>query len=64
VPRFHDAELFEITFFGKGAGRLCIHAWNMTDKVDAQGYFVLDKHAVVTLALEGVSAMTAPTSIY
>lgn len=55
VPRFHDAELLEIIFSGKGAGVLRIHAWNMTDEVDAQGYFVLDKHAVVTLALEGVS---------
>ena len=57
VPRFHDAELLEVTFSGKGAGLLRIHAWNMTDEVDAQGYFVLDKHAVVTLALKGVSAI-------
>ncbi|HVJ54009.1 MAG TPA: hypothetical protein VM689_16185 [Aliidongia sp.] len=57
VPRFHDAELLEVSFFGKGAGLLRIHGWNMTDEVDTQGYFVLDKHAVVTLALEGVSAI-------
>ena len=29
----------------------------MTDKVDAQKFFILEKHAVVTLALEGVSAI-------
>lgn len=57
VPRFHDAELLEVSFFGKGEGRLRIHAWNMTNKVHAQGYFVLDKHAVVTLTLEGVSTI-------
>lgn len=57
VPRFHDAELLEITFSGKGVGLLRIQAWNMTDQVDAKGYFVLDKHATVTLALEGVSAV-------
>jgi hypothetical protein len=51
VPRFHDAKLLEITFSGKGSGLLRIHAWNMTNKVDARGYFVLDKHVVVTLAL-------------
>ncbi len=57
VPRFHDANLLEITFSGNGAGLLRIHAWNMTDEVDAKGYFVLDKHAIVTFALEGVSAV-------
>ncbi|HVJ40509.1 MAG TPA: hypothetical protein VM639_03380 [Dongiaceae bacterium] len=57
LPRFHDAYLLEISFFGKGSGLLRIHAWNMTDQVDAQGYFVLDKHAVVILALEGVNAI-------
>jgi len=29
----------------------------MTDEVDAGGYFVLERHAVVTLAREGVSAI-------
>ena len=57
VPHFHDAELLEIGFSGKGAGKLRIHAWNMTDEVDARGYFILDKHVMVTLALEGVSAI-------
>ncbi|OCJ11766.1 hypothetical protein A6U86_01485 [Rhizobium sp. AC27/96] len=55
IPRFHDAELLEISFPDKGAGLLRIHAWNITDKVDAKGYFVLDKHAIVTLILEDVS---------
>ncbi|ARM91980.1 hypothetical protein RHEC894_PD00476 (plasmid) [Rhizobium sp. CIAT894] len=57
VPRFHDAKLLEIAFSNSGAGLLRIHAWNMTDEVDAAGYFVLDKHAIVTLTLEGVSAI-------
>ena len=57
VPRFHDAELLEITFSGKGSGLLRIHAWNMTNKVDARGHFVRDKHVVVVLALEAVSAI-------
>ncbi|RUM17490.1 hypothetical protein EFQ99_34175 [Rhizobium vallis] len=56
VPRFHDAYLLEITF-SNGAGLLRIHAWNMTNEVDAKGYFILDKHAIVTLTLEGVSAI-------
>jgi hypothetical protein len=57
TPRFHDAELLEISFSGQGAGLLRIHAWNMTEEVDAKGYFVLDKHAIITFILEGVSAI-------
>ncbi|MCQ1574995.1 hypothetical protein NFO65_30275 [Neorhizobium galegae] len=57
APRFHDANLLELTFSGKGAGLLRIHAWNMTNEVDSKGYFVLEKHATVTLALEGVSSI-------
>lgn len=30
----------------------------MTDAVDAKGYFVLDKHAVVTLVLQEVSQIS------
>lgn len=57
IPSFHDAKLLEISFSGRGAGLLRIHAWNMTDEVDAKGHFVLDKHAIVTFTLEGVSAV-------
>ncbi|WP_144222852.1 hypothetical protein [Mesorhizobium amorphae] len=57
VPRFHDAELLEITFSGKGAGLLRIQAWNVTDEVDAKGYLVPDKHATATLTLDGVTAI-------
>ncbi len=55
VPRFHDAELLEVTFSHMGTGLLRVHAWNTTEKVDAQGVFVLDKHATVTFRLEQVS---------
>lgn len=57
VPDFHDAELLDIEFSGKGCGRIGIHAWNMTSEVDARGYFVVDRHAMVTLLLEGISAI-------
>lgn len=57
VPGFHDAELFELRFPERGSGTLRIHAWNMTNKVDANGYFICDRHAIVTLSLRGVSAI-------
>lgn len=58
IPRFHDAKLLEISFSSNGEGLLRIHAWNMTNEVDAEGYFLLDKHAIVTLAFEGVSVIS------
>jgi hypothetical protein len=57
VPHFHDAELLEVTLSTKGSGLLRIHTWEITDNLDAHGYYVLDKHVVVTLALEGISVV-------
>jgi hypothetical protein len=31
-----------------------IHTWQMTDEVDAKGYFVLQKHALVSFRFDGV----------
>jgi Immunity protein 50 len=55
MPSFHDAELLEIDLVSKGPSTLRIHTWEMTDKVDARGYFVLDKHVVVTITLEEIT---------
>jgi hypothetical protein len=52
TPRFHDAELLEINLASNGPSVLRIHTWQITDKVDDRGYFVLDKHAVVTITLD------------
>jgi hypothetical protein len=55
VPHFHDAELLEINLASQGKSTLRIHAFRMTDEVDERGYYVLDKHVVVTITLEGVT---------
>jgi hypothetical protein len=55
TPRFHDAEMLEIVLASNGQSSLKIHTWEMTDKVDAKGYFVLDKHVVVTITLKEVT---------
>ena len=57
VPRFHDAELQEIRLASKGPSTLRIRTWQMTDQVDDRGYFVLDKHVMVTITLERVSSV-------
>jgi hypothetical protein len=56
-PSFHDAEVLELCFLRKGTSYLRLHAWIMTDQLDAKGYYVLDKHAVVTFAFEGVTGL-------
>jgi hypothetical protein len=55
VPRFHDAELLEIDLSSNGPSMLRLHAWQITDEVDAEGYFVLDKNVVVTITLREVT---------
>lgn len=58
VPNFHDAELLDIELFSNRSGRLCLHAFRMTDKVDEKGNYILDRHVLVTLTLEEVREMS------
>ena len=55
TPHFHDAELLEISLSSIGSSTLRIHAWVMTDDVDSRGYFIQDKHVVVTITLDQVT---------
>ena len=55
-PSFHDAKVpayvaptEESQFL-----TLTLHTWEMTDKVDAKGFFVLRKHALVSFRFDGV----------
>ncbi len=56
VPSFHDASIKRMEF-ANSDGILEIAAFRMTDKVDDKGFFVLDRHAVVTLHLTDVSGI-------
>jgi hypothetical protein len=47
-----------IALHGSEPSTLRIHAFQMTDKVDQKGYFVLEKHAVVTLSLQEVTSVS------
>ncbi len=55
VPRFHDANLLEITLASRGPSVLRIHTWETTNKVDDRGYYILDKHVIVTITLNSVT---------
>jgi hypothetical protein len=54
APSFHDAEIVSFDLNRRSASKLVLHAWNMTSEVDNRGYFVLDRHAVVTFVLEDI----------
>ena len=56
-PSFHDAEILELHLHRTGRSWIKIHVWNMTDQIDGKGHYVLDKHAVVTFTLEGVTGL-------
>ena len=55
VPRFHDANLLEVSLASVGPSCLRIHAFRTTNEVDDSGHYVLDRHAVVTITLETVT---------
>lgn len=54
TPEFHDAEILNINLVLGEASSMRIHAWNMTDQVDSEGYFVTDKHAVIVVSFASV----------
>lgn len=50
--------MLDIELSSRRSGYLKIRAFRMTDKVDDKGYFILDRYAVVTLTLEGISEIS------
>lgn len=58
VPHFHDAYLLEMRLDGRQHGLLRIHTWEMTPETDSDGYFILDKHAIVTVTLHDMTQIT------
>jgi hypothetical protein len=54
VPDFHDAEILSLDLRRKGQSILRVHGWINTGSVGQGGYFVLDRHAIVTFTLTGV----------
>ena len=56
-PSFHDAKLLELHLHHTGRSSMKIHAFNMTNRVDAQGNFVSEKHTIVTFVFEGLKEL-------
>jgi hypothetical protein len=54
VPNFHDAEILSLHLRRKGQSVLRLHGWTNTGTVGQDGYYVLDRHAIVTFTLDEV----------
>ncbi|QDL94054.1 hypothetical protein FDP22_19485 (plasmid) [Paroceanicella profunda] len=54
VPTFHDAEIVSLSLDSAGSSALRIHGWIRTGERTSDGYFRLDRHAVVTFSMTGI----------
>lgn len=61
-PSFHDAEVVRLEMDRSGPDgptlELAVHLFSMTPEVDADGYFVLGDHTLVTLRFQGVASLS------
>jgi hypothetical protein len=55
---FHDAEILELHLDRSGKSHIRIHWWIMRAEVDERGYYVLDKHAIVTLRMRDITDLS------
>jgi hypothetical protein len=55
-PSFHDAEVPVYVAPTPESQTLgfTLHTWQMTDEIDAKGFFVLRKHALVSFRFDGI----------
>jgi hypothetical protein len=56
-PTFHDAEILSIELNRSGTSTLKVHTFATSKELDARGYFITNKHAVVSFLLDGICAL-------
>lgn len=54
VPSFHDAEILSLELRRKGPSVLRLHGWINTGAVGGDGYYMLDRHAIVRFVFDGI----------
>jgi hypothetical protein len=57
-PDFHDAEVICFRLEAGAPSSIVIHTWEMTNQVDAKGFYQLRKHVVVEFVIEGISTIS------
>jgi len=55
VPNFHDADLMAVNLVSNDTSVLNLWTWSMTDRVDHEGYFMLEKHIFVDIVMREVT---------
>ncbi len=56
IPSFHDATLERLNC-GGGNATMTLRAFRMTGRVDPDGFFILDRHALVEIGFAGVTGL-------
>jgi hypothetical protein len=56
-PDFHDAEIIRLRLEAGAPSSVVVHTWEMTNEVDAKGFYELRKHVVVEFAIEAISTI-------
>lgn len=56
-PDFHDAEILSVQLNKLGHSRLTIHAWEMTNELDPNGFCILRRNVIVTFLLESITKL-------
>ena len=58
-PSFHDSNVpeYRAPTLNDPSLEFTLHTWQMTNEVDAKGYFVLQKHALVKFYFDGLTSV-------
>ena len=56
-PSFHDANIRSVQA-SDDLLTFVVHVFSMTDAVDPKGFYVLEKHHLVRISLEGITSST------
>lgn len=58
TPSFHDAEIVGLALNRAGESILQVHGWTVSDRLNPDGSFVLDKQAVVSFIFTGITDLS------
>jgi hypothetical protein len=57
-PSFHDAQVLRIDLQRGDVSKVRLYTFRLPGDIDTEGFYVLDRHTIVTVVLEGVLNMS------
>src|SRR5437867_7830958 len=57
-PSFHDAEIVELHLHRRRSSAITLFTWLTTGKLDARGYYIREKYALVTFTLGNITDLS------